>query len=85
MGKLVKTLTGGPAVQVDNSGVEMAAKAQADALAAANNLAANYRADLTNNNIANVVAGGSADAVGSVADIIKKKPGSGLSSVLGIS
>ena len=80
-------------VNVDNSGIATAQQAQAnaaqaiaDANAAALVLKKNTSADLSTNNIANVVAGGSADQVAATGDFLRKRkqPTSGLSSALGI-
>ncbi len=72
--------------KVDTSGTEAAQKAVAEAQAAANNLNKNFKTDLQTENISNVVAGGSADLVGTEASTTRKRRQSGgLSSSLGIS
>lgn len=48
--------------KVDTSGTEAANKAIADAQLAATNLRTNMAADITTENVAEVVAGGSADS-----------------------
>lgn len=81
-----------PRINVDNSGIAAAQAAQAqanqaiaDANAAAQILRKNTSADLSTNNIANVVAGGSAEQVEAIGDFHRKrKPTTGLSSALGI-
>lgn len=72
--------------KVDTSGQEAAARAAAEAQAAANNLQKNFAADLTTENLGQVVAGGTADqaAAGIGTGLRKKKPASALSSQLGI-
>lgn len=71
--------------KVDTSGTEAAQKAVAEAQAAANNLNKNFKTDLTTENLNNVVAGGSADLVGTEASTTRKRrPQGGLSSALGI-
>lgn len=71
--------------KIDTSGSEAAQKAIADAQTAANNLKQNYSADLSNDNLTNVVAGGGAEAGGITASKTRKRPGmGGLSSSLGI-
>lgn len=81
-----------PRINVDNSAVAAAQQAQAqanqaiaDANTAAQILRKNTSADLSTQNIANVVAGGSAEQVAATGDFLRKrKQTSGLSSALGI-
>lgn len=72
--------------KIDTSGQEKAAQAQAAAQEAANNLSANMAADLKTDNMAQVIAGGTADTASGIASTMRKrKPGSGgLSNALGI-
>lgn len=70
--------------KVDNSGVEAANKAIVEAQAAANNLSKNFAADLSTENLAQVVAGGSAESISASGGTKKRRPGQGLSSQLGI-
>lgn len=71
--------------KIDTSGTAAAQAATARAQEAANNLSKNFRADLGTENLSTVVAGGSADAAGGIADAMRKrKPQGGLSSSLGI-
>lgn len=73
------------APKIDTSGTEAAQRATAAAQTAANNLAKNYKTDLTTENLTNVVAGGSAEASSvDVAGMRKRKPTGGLASSLGI-
>lgn len=63
-----------------------AAKAAADAQLAANNLQANLAKDLSTENVSQVIAGGTADAVDVQSSLLKKKrPQGALSSQLGVS
>ena len=72
--------------KIDTSGTEAAQKAVAEAQAAANNLSSNFKADLQNQNLTSVVAGGSADTAGAEASTTRKRrTQGGLSSSLGIS
>lgn len=72
--------------KIDTSGTEQAQAAVAAAQTAANNLQQNFAADLTNDNLSQVVAGGSAAEAGAVPGSRKRRPGAGgLSSQLGIS
>ena len=71
--------------KVDNTGVAAANAAVAEAQAAANNLQKNFAADLNTENIASVVAGGSAEAAPTASSGQRRRPkGGGLSSQLGI-
>lgn len=71
--------------KIDNKAQTAAANAAAAAQTAANNLSANMAADLKTDNMAQVVAGGTADAaVSDVTETMKKRKGTGLSSTLGI-
>lgn len=72
--------------KVDNRGVAEANAAVAAAQEAANNLAKNFKTDLTNENISNVVAGGTAadSAVAMEQGGRKKRSTGSLSSQLGI-
>lgn len=71
--------------KVDTSGTKAAQEAVARAQEAANNLNKNFKADLGTENITNVVAGGSADAVDTATGSTRKrKATTGLSSSLGI-
>lgn len=71
--------------KVDNSGVEAATRAQAQAQEAATTLQKNFQADLGTENMAQVVAGGSAAAASDVTTgTLKRRRGGGLSSQLGI-
>ncbi len=72
--------------KIDTSGTEAAQKAVADAQAAANNLSKNFKADLGTENLTNVVAGGSADAMDANVGTPRRRraTGAGLSSSLGI-
>lgn len=71
--------------KVDNSGVEAATRAQAQAQEAATNLQKNFQADLGTENMAQVVAGGSAAAESDLTTgTLKRRRGGGLSSQLGI-
>jgi hypothetical protein len=74
--------------KIDTSGQEAASRAIADAQTAANNLKTNFAADLTNDNLTQVVAGGSAtanDASVTSSGTRKRRSGDSLSSQLGIS
>jgi hypothetical protein len=72
--------------KVDTSGTEKATAAVAEAQTAANNLRQNMAADLTNENIATVVAGGAAgEGSGFAGPTKRRRTGVGLSSQLGIS
>lgn len=71
--------------KVDNRGVAEAQAAQARAQQAAQNLQQNMSQDLSNSNIVEAVAGGSADISGvSGGDNRRKPKGAGLSSQLGV-
>lgn len=72
--------------KVDNSGTEAANRAIAAANEASNNMARNFKVDLANENISNVVAGGSAadSAVALDQGSRKKRQAGGLASQLGI-
>jgi hypothetical protein len=73
------------APKIDTSGTEAAQKAIADAQAAATNLQKNFSADLSNQNVAQVTAGGTAEAMAPTSSQRKKRPGAGgLASSLGI-
>lgn len=63
-----------------------AAQAAAEAQLAANNLQANLAKDLKTENVSQVVAGGTADAMDAMADstLKKKRPQGSLSSQLGV-
>lgn len=83
IGQVAKAVT--PKVSVDTSGMDAATAAVAAAQQAANNLSQNYKADLNNPNMANVVAGGSAaDSAISLDQGMRKKRQGGLASQLGI-
>lgn len=74
-------------VKVDNSGQAAATQANAEALAAANNLRQNMAVDLTSENLTTAVAGGTADA--GVQDVLgsstrKRKATGGLATQLGV-
>jgi len=72
--------------KVDTSGTERANQAIAAAQAAANNLKTNFQADLGTENLTQVNAGGGAD-LASMMDTSttkRRRPGSGLSSQLGL-
>lgn len=71
--------------KVDNSAAVKAANAQAAAQEAANNLQKNFAADLTVDNAAQIVAGGTADETLDTLSTGKKKRGTAsVSSQLGI-
>lgn len=72
--------------KIDTSGTEAAQKAVADAQTAANNMQKNFSADLTTENLTQVVAGGSAGAADTsgASSSRRRRPGTGLSSQLGI-
>lgn len=71
--------------KVDNTGVAQANAAVAEAQAAANNLQKNFATDLNTENVASVVAGGTAEATGTASSGQRRRPkGQGLSSQLGI-
>ena len=71
--------------KVDTSGTKMAQEAAARAQEAANNLNKNFKADLSTENLTDVVAGGTADAMDlGIGGMKKRKPTGGLSSSLGI-
>lgn len=73
--------------KVDNSGVAAANAAVAQAQAAANNLQKNFATDLNTENVASVVAGGSAESASAptASSGQRRRPkGAGLSSQLGI-
>lgn len=72
--------------KVDTSGTEAAQAAVAAAQEQANNLRKNFGADLSNENITNVVAGGSAAGSETATTATRRRrQGSGLSSQLGLS
>lgn len=70
--------------KIDTSGTERANEAIAKAQDAANALQKNFAADLNTENIAAVVPGGGAEAGAVGVSTKRKRPGSGLSSQLGI-
>lgn len=71
--------------KVDNTGVAQANAAVAEAQAAANNLQKNFATDLNTENVASVVAGGSAEGASTASSGQRRRPkGQGLSSQLGI-
>lgn len=62
-----------------------AEKAAAEAQAAANNMAQNFKADLSNENLTQIVPGGTADELVTNEPMRKRRnPGASLSSQLGI-
>lgn len=71
--------------KIDTRGTIAAQQAIAQAQAQANNLKKNFETDLTNENLSNVVAAGSADAIpDDIGTARKRKPVGGLASQLGI-
>ena len=70
--------------KVDTSGTEAAQRAIAAAQAAATNLQRNFQADLKNENVTQVSAGGTAEAIQDTNSVRRKKPTGGLASQLGI-
>lgn len=70
--------------KIDTSGTERAQRAVAEAQAAANNLQKNFQTDLKTDNLAQVVAGGGAEAVIPESSPKRRRQGGGLSSQLGI-
>ena len=70
--------------KVDNSGTKAAQEAAARAQEAANNLNKNFRADLSTENITDVVAGGTAEALDRGTGGPRKRKIAGLASSLGI-
>lgn len=70
--------------KIDTSGTERAQRAVAEAQAAANNLQKNFQTDLQTENITQVVAGGGAEVANPESPQKRRRPGSGLSSQLGI-
>lgn len=71
--------------KVDNTGVAAANAAVAAAQTAANNLQKNFATDLNTENVASVVAGGSAESAPTASSGQRRRPkGAGLSSQLGI-
>lgn len=70
--------------KIDTRGTEEAQRAIAEAQAAANNMSQNFRTDLSTENLTNVVAGGTADAIDVDGSGRKRRVGAGLSSALGI-
>lgn len=85
VGGLVSSILGTKTPKIDTSGQEKAAAAAAAAQEAANNLQANFAQDLKTDNVSTVVAGAGADAMQGDTSLVKRKrPGSALSSQLGI-
>lgn len=70
--------------KIKNTGEKQAAAAAAAAQEAANNLQKNFQANLETDKAAQVVAGGTADALDLAESSRKKKAVGGLSSQLGI-
>lgn len=71
--------------KIDTSGTQKAQEAVARAQESANNLRKNFQVDLKTENLADVVAGGTAeDMADTMSGMRKRKGGSGLSSSLGI-
>lgn len=70
--------------KVDMSGVAMAQQAIADAQKAASTLQKNFSADLKNENLTQISAGGTAEAMAPTSGTRKKKQGGGLASQLGL-
>lgn len=70
--------------KIDTSGTEAAQRAIAEAQRAANNLNQNFRTDLSNENLTQVVAGGGAEAAAIETGTRRRRRNSGLSSSLGI-
>ena len=71
--------------KIDNSGAAAANAAIAQAQAAANNLQKNFATDLSTENVASVVAGGSAESSPTASSGQRRRPkGAGLASQLGI-
>jgi len=70
--------------KVDTSGTEAAQRAVAEAQAASNNLAKNFRTDLSSENLTKVVPGGSADAAAPGLATRKRRTGDTMASQLGV-
>lgn len=88
MGKAIKNLFGGGSSSAEKAAAEAQARAAASAEAARiaqENMQKNFAADLKQENIGQVVAGGTADSL-DVGDMLKKKKSTagGLASTLGI-
>ena len=71
--------------KIDTSGTDAANRAIAEAQAVANNLSKNFQADLANENLTTVTAGGGAASVDTSDEAVRKRrSATGLSSQLGL-